>query len=273
MLPLAPGANGQPPSPPTEASSRVTPERHRRVRAGQTGAAGVVEVRAQRDVADQRAHVRDQVGDPPRRGGADGVGDREPVDAASHAAVTMSTTRWGGVGPSNGQSHAVAMMTSTEAPLSWAIATISAISAVASAVERPTLARLCPSAADTTYSIEPRPAAMARLAPLGLATSAENSMPEIPEIGAVRRRVRRRRPARAPSTARRRPSPPSPARRWRRRPPAVRAWRTTGLGPRSAARRAARRRECRHVVGQLGHSTPSARSAAISSSVLPSRSP
>ena len=25
MLPLAPGANGQPPSPPTEASSRVTP--------------------------------------------------------------------------------------------------------------------------------------------------------------------------------------------------------------------------------------------------------
>ena len=82
----------------------------------------------------------------------------------------------GGVGPSNGQSHAVATMTSTETPLSWAIATISAISAVASAVERPTLARLCPSAADTTYSIECRPAAIARLAPFGLATSAENSM-------------------------------------------------------------------------------------------------
>ena len=45
-------------------------------------------------------------------------------------------------------------MTSTEAPLSCAIATISAISAVASAVERPTLERLCPSAADTTYSID-----------------------------------------------------------------------------------------------------------------------
>ena len=94
-----------------------------------------------------------------------------------HAAVTTSTPVAGGVGPSNGQSHAVAMMTSTETPLSWAIATISAISAVASAVERPTLARLCPSAADTTYSIDPRPAAIARLAPLGLATSAENSMP------------------------------------------------------------------------------------------------
>ena len=44
------------------------------------------------------------------------------------------------------------------------------------AVDRPTLARLCPSAADTTYSMERRPAAIARLAPLGLATSAENSM-------------------------------------------------------------------------------------------------
>ncbi len=68
-------------------------------------------------------------------------------------------------------------MTSTVAPLSCAIAMISAMSAVASAVVRPTLARLCPSAADTTYSIDRRPAAIARLAPLGLATSAENSMP------------------------------------------------------------------------------------------------
>ena len=54
---------------------------------------------------------------------------------------------------------------------------ISPICAVASSVERPTFARLCPSAADTTYSMEPNPAAIARLAPLGLATSAENSMP------------------------------------------------------------------------------------------------
>ena len=67
------------------------------------------------------------------------------------------------------------MITSTVAPLSWAIWVMSAIAAVASAVLRPTLARLCASAADTTYSIEFRPAAMARLAPLALATSAENS--------------------------------------------------------------------------------------------------
>ena len=94
----------------------------------------------------------------------------------SRAADTMSSTRCGGVGPSNGQSQAVAMMTSTVAPLSCAMAMISGISAVASAVERPTFERLCPSAADTTYSIECRPAAIARLAPFGLATSAENSM-------------------------------------------------------------------------------------------------
>ena len=100
----------------------------------------------------------------------------------SRATVTMSSTRCGGVGPSNGQSHAVAMMTSTDAPLSCAMAMISAISAAASAVERPTLARLCPSAADTTYSMECRPAAMARLAPFGLATRAENSTPQHPEV-------------------------------------------------------------------------------------------
>ena len=69
------------------------------------------------------------------------------------------------------------MMTSTATSLSWAIATISGICAVASADERPTLARLCPSAAETTYSMERNPAAIARLAPLGLATRAENSMP------------------------------------------------------------------------------------------------
>ena len=56
----------------------------------------------------------------------------------------MSRTRCGGVGPSNGQSHAVATMTSTLTPLSWAIATISPICSVASALLRPTLARLMP---------------------------------------------------------------------------------------------------------------------------------
>ena len=68
------------------------------------------------------------------------------------------------------------MITSTLTPASWAIATISAICAAASALLRPTLARLCPSAAETTYSSDRNPAAMARCAPLGLATNAENSI-------------------------------------------------------------------------------------------------
>ena len=53
---------------------------HRGVGTGQPGAAGVVEVRPERDVADQRPNLSDQVADPPRRRGADGVRDRQPVD-------------------------------------------------------------------------------------------------------------------------------------------------------------------------------------------------
>ncbi|PQM46907.1 hypothetical protein C1Y40_02932 [Mycobacterium talmoniae] len=95
---------------------------------------------------------------------------------SSVAAAAMSITRCGGVGPSNGQSQAVAMMTSTDASAWWAIRVMSAIAAVASAVGRPTLVWLKVSVAQTTYSIDFRPAAMARLAPPGLATSAENAM-------------------------------------------------------------------------------------------------
>ena len=185
MLPLAPGANGQPPSPPTDASSRVTPA----VTAAYALASPAPRVlwkcapSGMSPISGRTSATRSV--DPAWRRGADGVGDREPVGAVVAAAVTMSSTRCGGVGPSNGQSHAVAMMTSTDAPLSWAMAMISAISAVDSAVDRPTLARLWPSAADTTYSIDCRPAAIARLAPLGLATRAENSMPgiEVRQLG------------------------------------------------------------------------------------------
>ena len=163
----------------------------------------------------------------------------------SRAAVTMSSTRCGGVGPSNGQSHAVAMMTSTVAPLSWAIATMSAICATASAVDLPTLARLWPSAADTTYSMERRPAAIARLAPFGLATSAENSTPcEVGQLGGQFGGIGKRGHLRS---ARRTRWPRSPGRRWRRSPRACSAWRTTGSDPRSAARRASRPRGCRRV--------------------------
>ena len=55
----------------------------------------------------------------------------------SRAALAMSSTRWGGVGPSNGQSHAVATTTSTVTSLSCAMATISSICSVACGAAAP----------------------------------------------------------------------------------------------------------------------------------------
>ncbi len=68
------------------------------------------------------------------------------------------------------------MTTSTVTSLPCAMATMSLIWSVASVLLRPTLALLNVSSAATTYSIDRSPAATARLAPLGLATRAENSM-------------------------------------------------------------------------------------------------
>ena len=187
----------------------------------------------------------------------------------SRATVTMSSTRCGGVGPSNGQSHAVATMTSTDDAAVVRDGDDLADQCGCLRSGAADVGRLCPSAAETTYSMDRRPAAIARLAPFGLATSAENSMPC--EVRAAPRRVRRHRPGRAPSTARRTPSPPSPARRWRRPRRAVRAWPTTGSGLRSADRRAARHRGCRHVSVARSYARPPSCSVSSSASVLPSR--
>ena len=81
MLPLAPGANGQPPRPPTEASSRVIPEQTAAYALASPAPRVLWKCAPERDVADQRANLGDQVADPPRRCGADGVRDRQPVDA------------------------------------------------------------------------------------------------------------------------------------------------------------------------------------------------
>src|SRR4051794_24135824 len=89
------------------------------------------------------------------------------------AARATSTVRPIGVRPSNGQSQAVAMMTSSEPPAPCASRAISPTAPTASAVERPALARLCPSAALTTYSRSATPASTARPAPRALATSAD----------------------------------------------------------------------------------------------------
>ena len=59
----------------------------------------------------------DQVGDAARRRGADGVGDRDAVGAEFAGGGGDVDDARGSVGPSNGQSQAVAMMTSIVAPL------------------------------------------------------------------------------------------------------------------------------------------------------------
>src|SRR3712207_2792159 len=94
------------------------------------------------------------------------------------AARATSTVRATGVRPSNGQSQAVAMMTSRLPPAPCASPAISGTAATASAVLRPALARLCPSEAETTYSRCAIPASTARTAPRGLATRADQCRSE-----------------------------------------------------------------------------------------------
>jgi len=176
MLPVTPGANGHPPSPPTEASSLVTPE--------------LTAAYALARPAPRVLWKCPPSGMSPITGRSCAISELTrpgvvvPMVSAienrstprSRAAAPISSTRCGGVGPANGQSHAVATMTSTATSLSCAMATISSICSVAWARPRPTLALLNASLAATTYSIDRSPAATARLAPLGLATKAENSM-------------------------------------------------------------------------------------------------
>src|SRR3954451_11009614 len=173
MLPLAPGANGQPPRPPTEESSWVTP--------AWTAASALawpvprvswkctptaVPGQARR-TASSSCTTRNGVVVPM-------VSPRQSWSApAVTAALATSTVRGIGVRPSNGQSQAVAMMTSSEPPAPCARAAISPTAATASAVLRPALARLCPSEAETTYSRFDTPESTARDAPRGLATSAD----------------------------------------------------------------------------------------------------
>src|SRR4051812_12879367 len=177
MLPLAPGAKGQPPSPPTEASSWVTPAWSAasalawpvpRVswKCTPSGVPGVA-----RRTASSNRTTRTGVVVPI-------VSPRHSWSApAVTAAPVTSTVRAIGVGPSNGQSQAVATMTSSEPPAPCASSAISPTAATASAVDRPALARLCESDAETTYSRCAMPASTARTAPRGLATRAEKCTP------------------------------------------------------------------------------------------------
>ena len=76
MLPLAPGACGQPPRPPSEASNERMPTSSAATTLARPGAARVVEMGRVEPVADGRPHLAEQAADLGRVGVADRVGKR-----------------------------------------------------------------------------------------------------------------------------------------------------------------------------------------------------
>ena len=176
MLPVAPRCERAPAQPAGRRVQARDARLDRGVRAGQPGAAGVVEVPAQRQFGDHRAQLCDQRPHPAGCRGADGVGDAEPVGAAvtrRRGDVENPLRRGGPVEraiPGDGDDDldadiAVVRDGDDLADLFFCLRAAA-----------PTLAWLNASLAATTYSIERRPAATARLAPPALATNAEKSM-------------------------------------------------------------------------------------------------
>ena len=166
----------------------------------------------------------------------------------SRAAAAMSRTRCGGVGPSNGQSQAVATMTSTVTSL--------CVGDRDDLVDL--IGGLCAAAPDVGLA-----ECVAGRAPRTRSSAAPRRRPAWRHWGwpptrrtrcrgscAARLQVRRRRPSTAPSTGTRTRWPPLRVPRSRPPQPAVPAWPTTGLVIRSAIRRAAPPRGCRHVSSQ-----------------------
>ena len=118
-LPVAPGAYGQPPSPPTLASNSVTPSSSAVRMLASAGAPGVVEVQQDRHVRLPLADRRHQLADPARawpcrwcRRTRPGRRRRRPPGRRSPA------TRAGSMSPSYGQPKLVATITSAVAPAS-----------------------------------------------------------------------------------------------------------------------------------------------------------
>jgi hypothetical protein len=159
MLPLAPGANGAP----AEAADRGVelddPGLDGGQRVGLAGAPGVVEVHADGDARARAADRVEQLHDP-QRGGAPMVSPRQSWSApAVTAARATSTVRPDRRAPVEGAVPGRRDDDLEGASGPRARPAISPTAPTASAVDRPALARLWPSEAETTYSrfATPRP--------------------------------------------------------------------------------------------------------------------
>ncbi len=116
-LPVAPGAYGQPPRPPTLASNSVTPELQRGQDVGQRrypGCCGSAAAPAGRAAGPGPRSAASRT----RRGVAMPVVSPNAIRSAPSATTrsTMPATRLGSMSPSNGQPKLVAMITSAVAP-------------------------------------------------------------------------------------------------------------------------------------------------------------
>src|SRR5499427_1341182 len=173
MLPLAPGAYGQPPSPPTDASKSSTPSSS----AARTFASPVPRVlwkcrlSGTSGCRNRNAPARSCT----RRGVAMPVVSPNEIASAPSATARPATasTRSTGTSPSYGQPQAVATTTCRVAPRWWASSIMTAISSRDCSVDRLTFLRLWVSEADTTASTSVNPASRALRAPRRFGASAE----------------------------------------------------------------------------------------------------
>src|SRR5580693_1254987 len=179
MFPVAPGAYGQPPRPPTEASKSATPSSS----AVSTFASPVPRVlwkcrlSAVSGCLDRNSPTSSRT----RAGVAIPVVSPNETESAPSATARLATptTRCTGTSPSYGQPHAVETITWQVAPAWCAWSMRTAMSSSDSSVLRFTFLRLCVSEADTTASSSVNPASSARAAPREFGTRAEYLTPGV----------------------------------------------------------------------------------------------
>ena len=172
MLPVAAGANGQPPMPPMLASSASTPAST----AAQALAMPVLRVlwKWQRSGMPGSASLQPLPSSSvtcARHADADRIGDRDLDGLAFGERLRELDDARGATSPSNGQPNAAEIVTCARTPAARAARAMSSHAATDSAVVAPWLRRLNVSVATTTMPTSSQPAATARSKPRRFSTS------------------------------------------------------------------------------------------------------